>query len=111
MQRFTINELNSMSNKKFAILVLSEELGKRSNPYTPIANKLKSAISELEKEDDTASAIKALWDEFGDITMDPETELMEEPFLHFPAGTHREEIWEWFDKVYPKGVHALLYGE
>ena len=48
MQRFTINELNSMSNKKFAALILSEELGKRGNPYTPIANKLRSAISELE---------------------------------------------------------------
>ena len=48
MQRFTINELNSMSNKKFAALILSEELDKRGNLYTPIANKLRSAISELE---------------------------------------------------------------
>ena len=48
IRNFTISELNSMSNKKFAALILSEELGKRGNPYTPIANKLRSAISELE---------------------------------------------------------------
>lgn len=57
------------------------------------------------------NAIKALWDQFDDVPMNPETELMEAPFLHFSAGTPREEIWKWFDKVYPKGVHALLYGE
>lgn len=53
-------------------------------------------------------SLKVAWEFFGDIPMDA-NECMEEPFLHFPAGTHREEIWRWFDGLYSKGVHALLY--
>lgn len=59
----------------------------------------------------TEDEIKELWYQFEDVPMDPVTECMESPFLHFPAGTHREEIWHWFDEHYPKGVYALLYGE
>ena len=54
--------------------------------------------------------LEELWLQFGDIPMNPETECMEAPFLHFPAGTHREEIWHWFDRQYSQGVYALLYG-
>lgn len=53
--------------------------------------------------------LEALWAMFTDVPMNPETERMEESFLHFPAGTHREEIWHWFDARYRKGVYALLY--
>ena len=49
------------------------------------------------------------WEEFGDVPMNPETECIEEPFLDFPAGTHREEIWHWFDEQHSNGVHWLLY--
>lgn len=55
--------------------------------------------------------LEALWKQFGDVAMNPETEEIEESFLSFPAGTHREEIWHWFDERYSKGVAALLYGE
>ena len=41
--------------------------------------------------------------------MDPETECLEEAFLHFPAGTIREDIWRWFDERYSLGVYHLLY--
>lgn len=54
-------------------------------------------------------ALEQLWQAFGDISMNPETECVEAPFLNFPAGTHREEIWHWFDKYYSKGVAALMY--
>lgn len=54
--------------------------------------------------------LKEWWEMFGDVPMNPETECMEEAFLGFPAGTHREEIWHWFDERYSKGVYALLYG-
>lgn len=53
--------------------------------------------------------LKKLWAEFGELPMNPETECMEKPFLHFPAGTHREEIWHWFDERYSTGVYSLLY--
>ncbi len=54
--------------------------------------------------------LEELWEGFADVPMDPETEEMEEPFLHFPAGTNREEIWHWFDERHSKGVVYLLYG-
>lgn len=54
--------------------------------------------------------LEQLWGEFADIPMNPETEKMEEPFLHFPAGTDREDIWSWFDERHSKGVVYLLYG-
>ena len=41
--------------------------------------------------------------------MNPETECMEAPFLDFPAGTPREDIWRWFDERHSKGVAYLLY--
>jgi hypothetical protein len=55
--------------------------------------------------------LEELWSIFGDIPMDPDTERIEEDFLVFPAGTHREEVWHWFDKRYSKGVHGLMYKE
>ena len=61
---------------------------------------LKERDSELEK----------LWNQFGDIPMNPDTERIEEPFLGFPAGTDREDIWHWFDERHSKGVSFLLYG-
>lgn len=70
----------------------------------------------IRKPDDIApltdrdEALEKLWAEFGDIPMNPETERIEEPFLSFPAGTHREEIWHWFDERYSKGVAYLMYG-
>lgn len=67
-----------------------------------------SVIPTLEERD---KALEVLWDEFGDIPMDPETEEMEDIFLSFPAGTPRMDIWRWFDERYSKGVGALLYGD
>ncbi len=54
--------------------------------------------------------LEKLWAEFADVPMNPETECMEAPFLGFPAGTPREDIWHWFDERYSKGVASLLYG-
>lgn len=54
--------------------------------------------------------LEALWEQFGDIPMNPETECLEESFLHWEAGTHREIIWHWFDQQHSKGVAYLMYG-
>lgn len=37
--------------------------------------------------------LEELWKRFGDVPMDPSTETMEAPFLDFPAGTSRVDIW------------------
>lgn len=58
---------------------------------------------------DRDAELEEIWAELCDVPMDPETERIEEPFLHFPAGTHREEIWKWFDERYSRGVYHLLY--
>ena len=55
--------------------------------------------------------LERLWAEFGDVPMNPETECMDEPFLGFPAGTHREDIWHWFDERHTLGVAYLLNGQ
>lgn len=57
----------------------------------------------------TDKELESLWREFTDIPMDPVTECIEAPFLDFPASTHREEVWHWFDERHSKGVYYLLY--
>lgn len=53
--------------------------------------------------------IKELWVEFGDVPMNPETEEIEEQWRDFPAGTHREDIWHWFEETYKISVAELMY--
>lgn len=52
--------------------------------------------------------LEDLWSQFSDVPMDPDTETMEDAFLHFPAGTSRESIWHWFDVRHSKGVGYFL---
>ena len=59
-------------------------------------------MMETLRERDTQ--LEKLWKQFGDVPMNPDTEKMEEPFMDFPAGTDREEIWHWFDERHSKGV-------
>lgn len=51
--------------------------------------------------------LEELWKQFGDVPMDPSTETMEAPFLDFPAGTSRVDIWRWFDERHSKGIAYL----
>lgn len=66
-------------------------------------------VDSFEKIEFTDEVLEQLWLDFADIPMDPATEKMEERFLHFSAGTDREEIWHWFDQLHSKGVAHLLY--
>ncbi len=54
--------------------------------------------------------VKDLWMEFGDIPMNSETECIEEDWREFPAGTHREEIWHWFEETFGISVAEDLMG-
>ena len=36
--------------------------------------------------------------------MDPETERIESEWHVFNAGTHREEIWHWFEQTFDLSV-------
>ena len=67
------------------------------------------ALDEIPTIEETDKALEKLWAEFEDVPMNPETECIEEEFLGFSKGTHREEIWRWFDKRYSRGVAYLHY--
>lgn len=54
--------------------------------------------------------VKTLWEEFGDVSMDPDTECIESTWHGFPAGTHREEIWKWFEETFHVSVAEDLMG-
>ncbi len=58
------------------------------------------------------SSVKELWKDFGDVPMDPETECIEEGWHGFTAGTHREEIWDWFEETFSLSVaEDLMFSE
>ena len=68
-----------------------------------------NGIIEIEPLKERDARIEELWYCFEDIPVNPETECIEEGFLHWPIDTNREEIWHWFDERHSKGVHYLLY--
>jgi hypothetical protein len=39
---------------------------------------------------------KELWSQLDDVTTDEDGNI-DVPFLHFPIGTDREDIWSWFE--------------
>lgn len=65
-------------------------------------------LSEIEPLRDRDEVLEELWEQFGAVPMNPETECIEEPFMGWDAGIHREEIWHWFDVRHSKGVAYLL---
>ncbi len=72
---------------------------------------LMDGLGEIDTLRERDEALEELWGQFTDISMNPKTECIEEPFLGFPAGTDREDIWHWFDRRHSKGVAYLLYGD
>lgn len=56
------------------------------------------------------SSVKLLWKEFGNVPMDSETECMEENWHGFASGTHRKDIWCWFENTFDVNVTVELMG-
>ena len=51
--------------------------------------------------------LNSLWYDLGDVPTTYEgddVDCIELPFLHFPVGTHREEIWHWFESQNPEFI-------
>ena len=94
--------------------ILSLEIVNRLHEENRLDNSDYSAVhdglSEIEPLRDRDEALEELWEQFGDIPMNPETECIEVPFMGWGVGIHREEIWHWFDVRHSKGVAYLLYG-
>lgn len=62
-------------------------------------------------KDDHLLSPEDLWKELGDVPMNPVTEEIEVPWHGFPEGTHREEIWHWFEERYNISIAELMYKE
>lgn len=93
------------STKEQAIAVMNEL--HRTIPYTDYCTVM-DGLQDIETLRDRDEELEELWAQFGDIPMNPETECIEEPFMGWGAGIHREEIWHWFDARHSKGVAYLL---
>lgn len=49
----------------------------------------------------TLAELYALWEKLGNVPTDSDGENLDEPFLHFTAGTPREDVWHWFEAQNP----------
>ena len=58
----------------------------------------------------TQKDLRQIWELFGDIPINDADEILE-PFMDWPVGTNRFDIWHWFDERYTGGVYALLHEE
>lgn len=52
-----------------------------------------------------------LWEDFGEVPMNSDTEEIEEQWRHFLPGTRREEIWHWFEEQFNISVAEDLMGQ
>ena len=61
----------------------------------------------LQKYGAEPEALKMFWSELGDIPVNDDG-IIQESFLWWPKETDREDIWHWFDEMYPGGVAKLM---
>lgn len=86
-------------------------LNGESEPFDSFYDSAVECMNESDTTPICSESAKEVWSEFGDIPMNPETECIEESWRSFPAGTHREDIWHWFESTFKVSVHDLMYGE
>jgi hypothetical protein len=48
------------------------------------------------------------WESLGNVPIDNDGHI-EIDWHMFPAGTHREEIWHWFEEQFNVRVHDLMF--
>ena len=66
------------------------------------------AMLAEESSEERDNHLESLWLELADIPMNPQTETIEAQFHIFDEGTHKEDIWRWFDQHHSRGVAYLL---
>lgn len=59
------------------------------------------------KEDINDREVEELWEEFEDVPTD-ENECIDIDWQGWEKGTHRYDIWYWFDEHHSKGVGWLV---
>lgn len=100
--------MNSL--KQQALIKLNELFNELNIPYGAYSL-IHDVITDIESLKDRDCDLEEIWKLFADIPINLETECIEEDFLIWKKGVHREEIWHWFDERHSKGVHYLLYGD
>ena len=59
----------------------------------------------------TLLELNKLWGQLGNVPVNDNDEL-DADFLHFPKGTHREEVWHWFEDQNPEfSVGDIMTGK
>ena len=77
--------------------------------FSNVTNNAINLYANTELSIENAKECITLWSEFGDIPMNQETEEIEQEWNGFSIGTHREEIWHWFEERFDISVTDLMY--
>lgn len=78
--------------------------------------KYREEIKEVNTERQTDCEILQMWGELGDVPFDTDESsgdssdlVLAEDWNKWHKGTTRDEIWNWFDSNYSRGLYYLLY--
>lgn len=74
---------------------------------TTLENAVEKVSGEISLTD---KVLEFLWGRLGDVPVDDDGCLID-CFMGYETGIHREDIWQWFDARYSKGVVYLMNGE
>ena len=89
------------------VLRLLEKVQDCSTPFnTTMDIVVGDVITNIHLDDEK---LEYLWEKFGGIPIDDDENILED-FLGFDLGTHREDVWRWFDEHHSKGVAYLMHG-
>lgn len=89
------------------LLMLFDKLEDCNTPFNSTMDIVVGNVAkEILPDDET---LEFLWEEFGDVLIDDDECILDD-FIGFECGTHREEVWHWFDERHSKGVAYLITG-
>lgn len=89
------------------IIRLAEEIAECRMPSNAAIDiSIVNVAGGLELDD---GKLEYLWEKFEDVLVDDDECILDD-FLGFEQGTHREEVWHWFDERYSGGVAGLMWG-
>lgn len=100
-----------MTRKPEVMKQILELFDKLEDCNTPFNSTMDIVVGNVRKEillND--EVLEYLWEEFGDFPGVDEEDCLLDDFLGFEAGTHREDVWHWFDEHHSRGVAFLMFG-
>lgn len=109
-----LGEDDQSASRAFAGVMACEEYDQRVSleglggcVVIPLDVLLKNETGSMQTETSISGRsledLRSLWAKFGDEPVDAEDQL-EKPFLHFMPGTHREDVWRWFESQHPQFI-------